>query len=132
MSKFISNPMKLMAVHNDQRRSGRLDVKGIDSASLGQSLGEILNLSTAGILILRRKKLQLGEYERLLVRLTYNDYEVEVYVRIAWSKRIGFRKHLFGLSFNELNERDQMILNKIAMQAGAKPDVYANTMQAAG
>lgn len=132
MPKFISNPMKLMAVHSDQRQSGRLDVKGIDSATLGQSLGEILNLSAAGILILRRKKLQLGEYERLLVRLSHNENEVEVYVRIAWSKRIGFRKHLFGLSFNDLNERDQMTLNRIALQAGAKPEAYSNTLQAAG
>lgn len=112
-----SNPMGILVYHDNKRTSGRLEVNGIQSTSKGSPFGEVINLSANGLLIMRRKRIRFEEHDRFSVQLTGNESELDVYVKIAWEKRIGFRKWLYGLSFSALIERDQMIIKKMAMQA---------------
>lgn len=121
-----------LVYHDDKRGSGRLDVDGINSVSKGTSFGEVINLSANGLLIMRRKRMKFAEYERFSVQLGADHLTLDVSIKVAWEKRIGFRKWLYGFSFCDMPDRDQMIIKKMAMQAGAKRCDRKSPLKVAG
>ena len=64
--------------------------------SLQSSLGPVLDLSRTGMRVRSSRRLR-GVLEILL--FPRSGTRLQVRVRVVWSKRIGFRKHLAGLEF---------------------------------
>lgn len=94
---------------DERRRHGRLRTEEVAC-----SLGEVLDLSASGMKVLRkgRRAAQMGE--TFTVTLKYGGFALPVDVRVVRLEKIGFRRYIFGLQFEELNPEIQSKLTHLA------------------
>jgi hypothetical protein len=97
---------------DDRRTCGRLRTEQLET-----DLGRVVNLSGSGMGVLSRQSLADRVGETLEITLTALDEETTVRATIIWARRIGFRKHLTGLSFDDLAEDDRAWLTDLARTA---------------
>jgi PilZ domain len=79
---------------SDSRRAGRLNCK-----RLRCELGEVLNISATGMLVYRKGRHALEPGHEAALTLIHVHGQVTVVCRVAWTKKIGFRRRLIGLQF---------------------------------
>jgi hypothetical protein len=93
------------------------------------SLGEIRNLSPSGLRArYKGSRANLPKVdERFDMDLPTPDGPAAVRVRVAWIKRVGFRKHDIGLHFVAVDERSAALLRQFATMAGRAPIITRDT-----
>jgi anti-sigma B factor antagonist len=70
--------------------------------SLTCDRGEIVDISAGGMKIRSRRRLR----RRVKLRLRSDTIELPLVARVAWSRRLGFRRYEIGLSFVDLTTHD--------------------------
>jgi hypothetical protein len=106
MSYYTEPVLKALKGREDCRRSsGRQRLE-----ALRCNLGPVLDLSAGGMRVLSKRS-RSGE---LLVTLRSFGRKVTVAAKVAWSRRIGFRRHLVGLSFTNVNPDSIKALNQLS------------------
>lgn len=89
-AKAIQRAIERAAAGPEYRRAGRVTV-----GQLKCNLGRVLDLSSGGVRLLRRRKLK-GRHE---LTLFDRDGGVRVEAEVRWSRRLGLWKHEVGLQF---------------------------------
>jgi hypothetical protein len=89
----------------DRRMRGRVRQQGVVS-----NLGVVLDLSAGGMRILSTKSLE-GEMD---VQIWTESDSIALKAATVWSKRVGFRRHVIGFQFVDLDERATTKLCQIA------------------
>ncbi len=84
------------------------------------NLGPVLDLSAGGVRILSTKPPNRGQLD---VQLSGLDSSVKVRAKVAWCRRLGFRRHEIGLTFVELDDSASAILNRISQAHRARSAV---------
>jgi PilZ domain len=93
------------------RREGRRIPGRVPQELLVSTLGPVLDLSSGGMRVLATRPPQA---ERLEMSLRSGDLGVKLHVRVAWYRRLGFRRHEIGLSFLNVDSDMAKILARIS------------------
>lgn len=105
---IIFNPIRGMKKPSDlsERRSpGR-----VPQEALMCDLGPVLDLSSGGMRILSKRPLQ----DLVKAKVWAFDFSMTLDTRVAWSNRLGFRRHEIGLEFTNIDEQVSKILGRIS------------------
>ena len=92
------------------RRDGRRVPGRLPQEMLMSSLGPVLDLSAGGMRVLSRKP----RSRDIDVKLVGADVSLTVRAQVAWSQRLGFRRHEVGLTFLEVDEATALLLARIS------------------
>lgn len=82
------------ATEHDRRRHGRVRPVAVYSDA-----GRVLDMSAGGMRVMSRRRLK-GETEFIICN--ESKIPINVRARVVWTKRVGFRKHVVGLEFVDL------------------------------
>ncbi len=107
-SSIIFNPirgMKTPSNLSDRRSPGRTPQE-----SLMCDLGPVLDLSSGGMRILSKRPLR----DIVKAKVWAFDFCMTLDTRVAWSNRLGFRRHEIGLEFINVDEPVSKILGRIS------------------
>ncbi len=94
----------------DRRRFGRF--KG---SRLGCSIGNVVDLSGGGLRVRRSTRLS----SQMDVKLWTAKRQITVPAKVAWVRRIGFRKYEIGLEFRDLTPETRKDLSTFAAYLAA-------------
>jgi hypothetical protein len=89
----------------DRRTRGRVRQQGVMS-----NVGVVIDLSGGGVRILSTHALE-GELD---LSITCDTDSVSMKAQVVWSKRVGFRRHVVGLRFLNLDEAALRTVSRIA------------------
>ncbi len=104
LSRFLGN------------RDGRRIPGRLPQEQLVSSLGPVLDLSAGGMRVLCTRPL-LGTRD---VGLRGGDFSVKLSTKVAWSRRLGFRRHEIGLTFLDVDEELASMLSRISSDHRAR------------
>ncbi len=91
-------------------REGRRIPGRLPQEQLICNLGPVLDLSPGGMRILCTRP-HLGTMD---VRLRGGDFSLKIHTKVAWSRRLGFRRHEIGLTFLDVDEELGAMLSRIS------------------
>ena len=83
----------------------------VSQRSLDSSLGKVIDLSVGGMRVQSTRRLR-GTLS--VVIFNPQGGHIQIQARVAWTMRIGFRKHLTGLEFIDLPPSAASELARIA------------------
>ena len=98
------------------RREGRRLPGRVPQEMLVCDIGPVLDLSSGGMRVLGTRRRQ-GEFE---LTLWGGDLKLAVRARVAWSRRLGFRRHEIGLTLLEVDETVAELLSRISADHRAR------------
>ena len=110
MSQGIRSGAARLRPLTDRRRFGRS--KG---TRLGCSIGRVIDLSGGGLRIRRSTRLS----SQMDVKLWTAKRQITVPAKVAWVRRIGFRKYEVGLEFRDLTPDTRKDLSTFAAYLSA-------------
>jgi hypothetical protein len=99
-------------------REGRRAPGRLTQEQLACSLGPVLDLSTGGMRVLATRPPPAED--ALIVRLLGGTVCLDLPCRVAWSRRLGFRRHEVGLSFTDLDGEVVRLLSRISLDHRAR------------
>jgi len=99
-------------------REGRRVPGRTTQEQLGSSLGPVLDLSAGGMRVLATRPPPAEE--SLVVRLLSGTVCLDLPCRVAWSRRLGFRRHEVGLTFTDLDGDVVRMLSRISLDHRAR------------
>lgn len=91
-------------------RDGRRIPGRLPQEQLICDLGPVLDLSPGGMRVLATRP-RLGSMD---VGLRGGDVSLSLRVKVAWSRRLGFRRHEIGLTFIDVDDELSTILARIS------------------
>ncbi len=97
-------------------RDGRRIPGRIPQEQLVSSLGPVLDLSVGGMRVLSTRPV-LG---MKVVGLRGSDFSVKLSTKVAWSRRLAFRRHEIGLTFFDVDEELATVLSRISSDHRAR------------
>jgi len=97
-------------------REGRRIPGRLPQEQLVSSLGPVLDLSAGGMRVLSTRPL-LGMRD---IGLRGGDFSVKLSTKVAWSRRLGFRRHEIGLTFLDVDEELASMLSRISSDHRAR------------
>ena len=97
-------------------RDGRRIPGRVAQEWLVSDLGPVLDLSPGGMRVLATR-CRVGKLD---VRLRGGDVSLTLRTNVAWSRRLGFRRHELGLAFIDVDENVAGILARIAADHRAR------------
>lgn len=107
--QFLLEPQRgvenLLQLGDDRRTTGRLPQDSLDC-----DLGPVLDLSSGGMRVLCKRP-QQGSLE---VSLRASQYSMTLFGQVAWSKRLGFRRHEIGIQFVDVDDDTAHVLSRIS------------------
>ncbi len=112
-SDFMMNPT--VEIRSDRRRAGRLRTEDLRS-----TLGQVYDLSSTGIGVVRRGRRIGGVGDGVMIRLHYGDHDLVVSCRIMRIERLGFRRHRYGLQFVDVTPEQQVTIGRLARDCSDK------------
>jgi hypothetical protein len=83
------------------------------------SIGAVLDLSAGGMRVLSTRSRE-GEAE---IEILAGEHAMSIRGRVAWSRRVGFRKHLVGIAFIDVDAEIARRLARISSCYGAKASI---------
>ena len=92
---------------SNRRSAGRVLQQGVAC-----DLGPVLDISAGGMRILSTR----SRKGRVQISLMSSESKMSLVAQAVWSVRIGFRRHLIGLQFQDLDDAAQQRLASIAMR----------------
>ena len=107
-SSIIFNPvrgMKKPSNLSDRRSPGR-----VPQEELMCDLGPVIDLSCGGMRILSKRQL----VDIVKAKVWAYDFSMTLETRVAWTKRLGFRRHEIGLEFINIDDSISKILGRIS------------------
>jgi len=114
--RLSRNPKLLFerAEDDNQRRHGRIRCRQTSCCA-----GEVLDLSASGMRIKRRGKALMAVDDTFVITIKSPDdsMPLSISTRVIWIKREGFRKHLIGLAFIDLDSTTATRLAEVARNA---------------
>ena len=93
----------------ERRRHGRLRTEGVNC-----SLGEVVDLSASGMRVLRKGRRSAEVGETVALTLDYEGFTLSVDARVVRLEKAGFRRHIYGLEFQQVNPDVQDQLTHLA------------------
>ncbi len=94
----------------DRRRFGRFR-----GTRLGCNIGRVIDLSGGGLRVRRATRIS----SQMDVKLWTAKRQITVPAKVAWVRRIGFRKYEIGLEFRDLTPETQKDLSTFAAYLAA-------------
>lgn len=91
------------------RRHGRFRCNMLNS-----TLGEVLDISAAGLRVRHRGALRAGVGDCVPLTIALASSEIRVDVRIVWMRRTGFRRQEIGMEFINLDAASRSCLSDVA------------------
>ncbi len=110
MSQGIRSTAARLRPLSDRRRFGRF--KG---TRLGCSIGRVIDLSGGGLRIRRSTRLS----SQMDVKLWTAKRQITVLAKVAWVRRLGFRKYEVGLEVRDLTPDTRKDLSTFAAYLAA-------------
>jgi hypothetical protein len=98
-------------VPSDRRRHGRLRCESTRSC-----IGDVVDISASGMRVQRsgRPVLEVGDEFRITVHPDAGEPVLTLPSRVVWIERKGFRKHIYGIEFANLNDDQKRRLGELA------------------
>lgn len=103
--RFIAKALAQPISREERRSAHRYAV----SNNVRCNLGEIVDLSASGMRVMTRKPLQGDARITLLAQRA----AVQLAGKIAWTKRVGFRRHMVGVEFVQVDAHAEAMLTRI-------------------
>lgn len=90
---------------SERRESERLRQRGVKC-----NLGAVLDISPTGMRMLSTSALE----GQVSITLDGGDAQVTLHAAVVWSRRLGFRRHMAGLRFADVDAAEAELLMRIA------------------
>ena len=94
---------------DERRRHGRIRTEAVTC-----SVGRVVDMSASGIRVERKGRRAVSEGDAFTITLKHGDFAMPVDVRVVRVEKKGFRRYVFGLSFEEVNPQIQAKLTQLA------------------
>ena len=111
--RHVRNPKLVMdsTPSNERRRHGRLRCEDASCC-----VGQVADLSASGMRVLRRGGpiMEIGDDFSITVHPNGGEPILTLPARVVWIERQGFRKHIIGLEFGELDDPSRQKLGELA------------------
>lgn len=107
MARRIGKGMYRRRSRTERRKSGRLNQE-----TVACNLGSVINLSAGGMGLLSRRRLN----GTLSIELWDTHRGLRLRGKVAWCRRIGFRKHEVGVKFLNITPDIASDLSAIAIE----------------
>lgn len=111
--RFPRNPKMTMEsdAPSDRRRHGRLRCESAKSC-----IGDVLDISASGMRVQRsgRPILEVGDEFRITVHPDNDEPVLTLPSRVVRIERKGFRKHIYGIEFANLDDDQKRRLGDLA------------------
>lgn len=101
------------------RQTNRQNVRGICGLLNDKPLGEVINMSGNGMLMVWHGQLTYKDGHTFDMQLRWQDVDADISATITWTKYVGFRRWLIGMKFKGLTGSDVTTVKKMAL-AGAR------------
>ncbi len=98
------------------RRDGRRVPGRVRQEMLACDLGPVLDLSPGGMRVLCTR----GRGGEIGLTLWGGDLKLALRARVAWTHRLGFRRHEIGLTLLDVDERVADLLSRISADHRAR------------
>lgn len=100
---------------HERRRHGRLRTEGLVC-----SLGTITDLSASGMCVFRQGRRSVSIGDHVTATLKYGQFVLPVDARVVRLEKLGFRRYILGLEFEETNPEIRKQLTRLASFAVAR------------
>ena len=101
------------ATQQNHRQKGRLPVEYLTCWHRKRVFGRAVDLSLSGTRIFRKGNLPFKDDEVFDITLGWNDTQLDLKAKIAWSRKVGFRRYLLGLEFVDLQPESTRVLQHL-------------------
>lgn len=98
---------------SDSRRCGRVSTEYLHVLHDNKLYGYVVDMSATGARVFRKGPFPLADGSFSNFTLQWRDVTVPVQVQVVWSRKVGFRKFLFGLKFVNLNDSQKTALTEM-------------------
>ncbi len=102
---------------SDKRKFGRVKTEYLECIHAGKVYGTVVDLSSHGARMYRKGPMQLKDNAFAHFTLRWQDIEVPIQVQVAWLRKTGWRRFLYGLKFINLNDSQKTALAQLAQAA---------------
>ncbi len=107
----IGSLMQAMCHDEESSDGNRPRAARVRVSGLGFNSGLVVDLSVTGAKLWLRRPWAIGETRELTLQ---GHGQVTVAVRVVWSRRIGFLKHVVGVSFDDVTVEKRKDLARLA------------------
>lgn len=111
--RLVRNPKLVMDTtpKGERRRHGRLRCEETSCC-----VGQVSDLSASGMRILRRGRpiMDVGDEFQISIHPDAGEPVLTLPSRVVWIERQGFRKHVIGLEFVDLDDDKKRLLGELA------------------
>ena len=118
--------LKTLAGGDNSRRHGRVRCELLSASHRKRPLGDVGDLSVSGMRVMHKGKLKHAKGSVISLTLDWLETSVALKAKIVWTHKVGFRKHLLGLEFEDVTPSQtaalqymaSMAINRRAMSSG--------------
>ncbi len=107
------NPKLIMddLAEGERRRHGRLRCE-----ETACCVGQVTDLSASGMRVQRRGRpiMDVGDELQISVHPDAGEPAITLTARVVWIERAGFRKHIYGMEFADLDDDQKRQLGELA------------------
>ena len=103
--------------HDLQRRRGRMMVEELTCHHDQRCFGHIVDLSTSGMKVLRKKPSKIKPGDLLLMTIVGCGHEIRVKIKVKWADQIESKQILFGMEFLLMSDQTQEAVHVLCQLA---------------
>jgi len=94
---------------SDRRRHGRIRTEEVTC-----SIGDVVDLSASGMRVERKGRQVIHEGETITLTLKYDQYALPIKAEVVRLEKVGFRRYVLGMQFEELSDEIKAKLTHMA------------------
>lgn len=102
---------------DNSRRHGRVRCEWLSASRGKHPFGDVADLSASGMRVLHKGKLTHDAGDVVNLTLHWQEISMDLKARVVWAHKVGFRKHLLGLEFEDLSASQTSAIQHIASVA---------------
>ena len=113
----------------DKRKSGRVKTEFLTCDHGGKVYGTVVDLSANGARMFRKGPMQLKDKAFANFTLRWEGVEVPVQIQVAWLRKVGWRRFLYGLKFINQNPSQKAAIAQLASNASASVHLASKSFE---
>lgn len=106
--------LRTLAGGDNSRRHGRVRCELLSTSHGKHLFGEVADLSVSGMRVVHKGKLKHDTGDVINLTLDWQETSVALKAKIIWAHKLGFRKHLLGLEFEDVTASQSSAIQYIA------------------
>ena len=122
-------PLPVEPRPENHRRFGRIRTQFLECHVGSSRFGTVLDLSRSGMRLHRAGGAKFKVGDTVSWNLHWQEADIPVQGEVAWMRRLGFRKHLMGIEFVNLNVNSRTAVTQLGRLAADSFVIASSKLQ---